>query len=203
MAYRINANLGGAGGAAQGKFRDSSYPNPLSPLQAGPTNATGPTGTGAQPWQPPGGFGAGSWGSFSRGKSGGRGDGEGGGDLDIPDYDQDRVESLAQRVAAPGIRKLRNEVQTVQGGVYDNPNVKSMTLRQALEGYGQGLENIMGGAFQTASGIYNQEYSPQVREAEINYQGNLQREMQQNSINAQKEIARYNRTWEAWLRNNR
>lgn len=200
MAYRINANLGGAGGAAQGRFRDSSYPNPLSPLQAVPTNASGPTGAGAQPWQPPSAFGSGSWGAFSRGKSTGTSDGSG--DLDIPDYDQDRVESLAQRLAAPGIRRLRDQVQQVQGGVYDNPNVKAMTLRQALEGYGQGLEGVMGSAFGTASQIYNQEYQPKVQEATINYQGNLQRELQQNSLNAQKEMARYNKTWEAWLRNN-
>jgi hypothetical protein len=128
-----------------------------------------------------------------------------GAELKIPAYDEQKVEGLAQRVAAPGIRKLRDQVQQVQGGVYENPNVKAMTLRDALAGYGTGLENVMGGAFNTASGIYGQEYQPQVAAATTNYQGNLQRELQANSIASQERTAaanRYAQTWNNWKNNN-
>jgi hypothetical protein len=80
-------------------------------------------------------------------------------------------------------------VQQVQGGVYDNPNVKAMTLRQALQGYGAGLESVTGGALGTAAGMYNQEYSPQVDAV-----------MQANRLASQERENRYNRSFQAWLK---
>ena len=113
------------------------------------------------------------------------------GQLEIPVYDQGRVEALAQRAAAPGIRKLRDQVQQVQGANPENPNVKAMNLRQALAGYGSGLETVMGGALSAGTSMYGQEYDPQVAEATTNYQGNLQRELESER--------RYAQSWNAWI----
>ena len=119
--------------------------------------------------------------------------GTGGSQLTIPVYDQRRVTALAQQVAAPGIAKLRDQVQQVQGASSDNPNVKAMTLRQALEGYGQGLGSVMSGAQTTGAAMYGAEYNPQVAAATANYQGNLSRELQANSLASQEAIAAANR----------
>jgi len=113
------------------------------------------------------------------------------GQLEIPEYDNQRVEALAQRAAAPGIRKLRDQVQQVQGANPENPNVKAMNLRQALAGYGSGLETVMGGALSAGTSMYGQEYDPQVAEATTNYQGNLQRELESER--------RYAQSWNAWI----
>ena len=134
-------------------------------------------------WVPPasgGGAGTG-WGSVGRKTT-----------SELPVYDTNQVEALAQRVAAPGIRRLRNEVQNVQGSNYENPNVKSMTLRSALEGYGSGLESVMGGAFQTGSGMYNQEYQPKVTDYMQSKSISAQERMQQSSLANQRYISSLN-----------
>lgn len=113
--------------------------------------------------------------------------------LTIPVYDQGKVESLAQQVGAPGIKLLRDQVQKAQGATSDNPNVKALTLRQALQGYGSGLESVMGGALTAGAQMYGQEYNPQVAGATANYQGALQQAMQAASIAAQERIAAANR----------
>lgn len=128
-----------------------------------------------------GGFAGGGWGIRGRGAVSA-----------LPVYDTNRVEALAQRVAAPGIRRLRNEIQNVQGANYENPNVKSMTLRHALEGYGSGLESVMGGAFQTGSGMYNQEYQPKVADYMQSKSISAQERMQNSSLANQRYIASLN-----------
>ena len=153
-----------------------------------------PNFTGVQPAVAPSGFGGGStWSEPDGGSTGGYSTGlvppGTTPTLEIPKYDQEKVEALAQRTAAPGIRKLRDQVQEVQQGVYENPNVKAMTLRQALAGYGSGLESVMGGSLGSASGMYNQEYAPQVDAA-----------MQANRQAFQERENRYNRSFQAWLK---
>jgi hypothetical protein len=75
-----------------------------------------------------------------------------------PEYDEKRISALSQRFQAPGVRRLRREVRSATGGAYDNPNVKRMVLRDALAGYGQGLESVTAGAYKSALGQYGQEY---------------------------------------------
>jgi hypothetical protein len=75
-----------------------------------------------------------------------------------PEYDEDRISALSQRFQAPGVRRLRREVRSATAGSYDNPNVKRMVLRDALAGYGQGLESVTAGAYKSALGQYGQEY---------------------------------------------
>lgn len=121
----------------------------------------------------------------------------------LPTYDTGAVESLAQRFAAPGIRNLRNTVQEVQQGVYDNPNVKRMTIRDALAGYGQGLESTMAGALGTASNIYGQEYGPQVQGALQARSIGSAEKMHSESIASNERMAELNNQWRAWLASQR
>ena len=57
-----------------------------------------------------------------------------------------RIGQLTSQLAAPGIRSLRLQAQQIAGQHFANPNAKKMTLRQALAGYGAGLESVVSGA---------------------------------------------------------
>lgn len=118
----------------------------------------------------------------------------------LPTYDTGAVEKLAQRFAAPGIRKLRNTVQEVQQGVYENPNVKRMTVRDALSGFGQGLESVMGGALKEGAGVYGQQYGAAVNEALLSKKLASAEKMQADEIAARERMNQYNKSWEAYLK---
>lgn len=99
--------------------------------------------------------------------------------FNLPPYDEGRISELTQKAAAPGMRALRTSVQQVQGKYYENPNVKRMTLRDALAGYGAGLESVMTGAGREARGEYAAEYAPQLTKAQMEYQAQVQATMNQ------------------------
>ena len=86
-----------------------------------------------------------------------------------PEYDEARVAELTQQAAAPGIRTLRQALRETTARRFDNPNVGALTMRKALEGYGTGLESILGGAAQTARGQYSEERAGELEEARVNY----------------------------------
>ena len=88
-----------------------------------------------------------------------------------PTYDEDRISALEQQKAAPGLRAARSQIEQVQGRYEENPNVKAMTLRQALAGYGLAVEQTMAGAETAAETEYGREYATKSQEAQINYQG--------------------------------
>jgi hypothetical protein len=131
------------------------------------------------------------------GGGGGKGTTPGG----LPEYDMGKVESLAQRAAAPGIRRLRTTMGEVQQGYYENPNVKRMTLRDALAGYGQGLEDVMGGAMRTGASIYGQEYGLQGQAALQANQIASTESMHAESIAANERMNQYNNEWREYLAN--
>ena len=91
-----------------------------------------------------------------------------------PGYDESAIAKKTQKYAAPGVRKLRSAVQESMAKNFDNPNVKSMTLKSALAGYGEGLESVMSGAGRTASAEYAQEYAYKYKESGMNYQTAVQ-----------------------------
>ena len=108
----------------------------------------------------------------------------------MPEYDRGRVEAIAQRVAAPEIRRLRNQIQKAAAMGYDNPNVRAHVLRQAMEGYGMGLENTMRGARSAAVQEYGAvEYGPKVQETQMNWQ------TQTNQL-----MGEFNALWQAWMK---
>lgn len=103
----------------------------------------------------------------------------------LPEYDTAKVESLGQRFAAPGVRHLRSALQDVQQGSYENPNVKRMTLRDSLAGYGQGLESVMAGALKEGANIYGQQYGAEVNKAGAEFSAGEARTLQDRSIRSQ------------------
>ena len=86
-----------------------------------------------------------------------------------PEYDESAIAKKTQKYAAPGVRKLRGAVQESMAKNFDNPNVKSMTLKNALSGYGEGLESVRSGAGRQASAEYAQEYAYKYKESGMNY----------------------------------
>lgn len=104
------------------------------------------------------------------------------GTFNAPKFDEKRITSLAQRFQAPAVRRLRTEVRRAQGEAYDNPNAKRMVLRDALAGYGQGLENVAAGAYKSAIGQYNTEYGHAYNAAMTNF--NSQENARRGSFDA-------------------
>lgn len=99
--------------------------------------------------------------------------------FNLPTWDESKIAAKAQRVAGPGLRELRKGIREAQGRYYENPNVRRMTLRDAMAGYGMGLERVMGGARKEATAEYAAEYGPQVAKAGAEYQGQVQQTLSQ------------------------
>jgi len=92
-----------------------------------------------------------------------------------PEWDEQEIEQLTQRKAAPGIRQLREAVQSAMRKPYSSPQVQRMTLRDALQGYGIGLESVLGGAGQAAIGEYGQKYGREFAGEQMNWQAEANR----------------------------
>lgn len=86
-----------------------------------------------------------------------------------PERNTQREKSLSAQVSAPYVRSLRSEIAKVTSGKGSSAS-DQQTIRQALAGYGQGLQNIMSGAATTAKGLYNTEYQAEVDAAKLNAQ---------------------------------
>jgi hypothetical protein len=112
-----------------------------------------------------------------------------------PTYDEQRVHVLGQQVAAPGIRALRNKLNQVANQSFQNPNVKRVTLRDALSGYGQGLESVMAGAQRQGQAMYQSEYDAQAK--------NLQQQAQHTSQINQSRLTHYQNLWNQYLQSMR
>jgi len=91
------------------------------------------------------------------------------GKFSAPEFNEGRISEIAQRLMAPGVRRLRGEVRRSQNETYDNPNAKRMVMRDALAGYGQGLESVSSGAYRGALSQYNSEYSREYNESMTNF----------------------------------
>jgi hypothetical protein len=102
-----------------------------------------------------------------------------------PTRDEDRVKALTQQKSAAGLRAMRAQIQKAMGQGYRNANVKRMTLRDALAGYGEGIENVMSGAQNQAESTYNTEYAKAYDTAGKNWQTEVNAKNQewQNQIN--------------------
>jgi len=106
----------------------------------------------------------------------------------LPIWDESKIESKAQRAAGPGMRELRKGMREAQGRYYENPNVRRMTLRDAMAGYGMGLEKVLGGARREAAAEYAAEYAPKMAKATAEYGG------QMNTM-----MAQYQAAWKEYL----
>ncbi len=97
--------------------------------------------------------------------------------LEFAKPDKRAMAALAQKAAAPGIRGLREAVQQAAIQTYENPNVRRMTLREALQGYGAGLEKVLGGAQHQARQEHMQELQVENQQRQLNWQAQVQRLM--------------------------
>ena len=91
-----------------------------------------------------------------------------------PEWDERAISALTQKRSAPGLRRLRTAVQESMARNFDNPNVRRMTLRDALEGYGTGIEGVLSGAGQAATAEYAQKYANEYKAAGMNWQAAVQ-----------------------------
>lgn len=91
-------------------------------------------------------------------------------EFSMPEWNEAEISKLTQKYASPGIRSLRAQVQQAQATPYENPNVKRMSLRDALQGYGLGLANVLAGAGQTAAGEYARKYQTEAQEAQVRHE---------------------------------
>jgi len=86
-----------------------------------------------------------------------------------PEWEEDEITRLAQVRGAAGMRNLRTAVQAISRQRAESPHVRRMTLRDALKGYGEGLEAVMSGATGAARAEYGQRYAAEAQERQINY----------------------------------
>lgn len=93
--------------------------------------------------------------------------------LTLPAWDKKAVAAIAQRLSAPSVARLRQEVQRAAMQPYDNPNVRAQALRQALSGYGLGLGDVMAKAETAAMAEYGPEHAQDVAQAQINWQAEV------------------------------
>ncbi|MDZ4243856.1 MAG: hypothetical protein U1C57_01995 [Candidatus Doudnabacteria bacterium] len=110
----------------------------------------------------------------------------------VPKWSEEAIASKTQSRAASGIRKLRTAIQESMVQRNENPNVQRMTLRDALAGYGQGLEDVMSGASKSATAEYGQEYGYRVQGALVNYQSAVQEVQQKYAGQVDERRAEYN-----------
>jgi len=106
-----------------------------------------------------------------------------------PEFDERAIAKLAQRKAAPGVRRLRQSMQQVFAAPFKNPAARGMTLRDALSGYGQGLTNVMAGAESQARAEYGQEYQTEYQAAVMGYEQEQRRMM-----------AEFNAAWNNYMK---
>jgi len=95
-------------------------------------------------------------------------------DYTAPTYDESKVDTLTQKKSAAGLRAARQSLQSVTGGYYENPNVKRMTLRDALAGYGSAVQTVMSGAETEARNQYNTEYGIEADSSKTNYNADVE-----------------------------
>lgn len=86
-----------------------------------------------------------------------------------PKYDEAEVDKLTQKRASGGIRALRQSLARAGASGYNNADVKRMTLRDALQGYGTGLSSVIGEASEAATSEYGKKYGYALTNAQAAY----------------------------------
>ena len=89
--------------------------------------------------------------------------------FEAPEFDDREVSAETQRLQAPSIRRLRRQLQQTQTQRFDNPNVRRMTTRAALAGFGAGLESVQTGARREARQTVQQKYARQFEVAKTQF----------------------------------
>ncbi len=101
----------------------------------------------------------------------------------MPEVDESRADYYADKAARIPRSKMQSGVRRAmaRADAADNPNVAKMITRSTMEGYGEGLGDIMGAAEREGLNRYMAtEYNPAVTEAQANFQSSMQGWQQQN-----------------------
>lgn len=109
--------------------------------------------------------------------------------LDVPEFDRRKLRAETQIEAGPQVRRLRDVTARALGARFENPNVRRMTVREALQGYGSGLGSILQGARRAAVQQQMPEYQAQVQGAQRTFEANV------NSL-----MSQYQALWNNFLR---
>jgi len=129
--------------------------------------------------------------------------------FNAPEWDESKINRLSQEHAAAPIRTLREAYQRTAARLPSNPQSR-LLLKDALAGYGSGLESAISGAKRTARAEYGQEhgrefqaesmkYSGAQREFEADYQARLQDAQQQTSIDNQNKMMQYQSDYNEYM----
>lgn len=115
--------------------------------------------------------------------------------FEAPEYNEGEIDALTQKKASPTIRRLRQSYQQAAMQNYENPNVKSMTLRNALQSYGLGSAQTLESAGSAAANEYNQKYSKAYQSALTNFNAKTQAALTnyQTAVNTSQDD--YNKAW--------
>jgi hypothetical protein len=124
-------------------------------------------------------------------------------------WDESAIDALAQKRAASGIRNLRDQVQRVTGRTFGNPQVTRMTLREALQGYGSGLDKVMSGANEAASSEYARQYGYKADASKTSFSGKMEAWRAENkglqdeaNMNYKAKVntaeTKFNSLWDKW-----
>ena len=96
-----------------------------------------------------------------------------------PEFDEREVSRIAAREAAPNVRRLRDVTARAIGQNFANPNVRRLTVREALQGFGSGLGSILTGSQRAAVSQYMPRYQAAVSGAQTQYGANVNALMQE------------------------
>ena len=117
---------------------------------------------------------------------------------DRPEFDEAKVQSLAQQHAAPGIRTLREAYQTAASRLPSDPKSR-LTLKDALKGYGSGLEQVMGGARKTARQEEMQKFGIESANFQADYAARLQQARDMAQLENQRLTQQFQMDYESFL----
>ena len=116
-----------------------------------------------------------------------------------PEYDEGEVSRLTQEHSAAGTRTLREAYQTAASRLPSNPQTR-LTLRDALKGYGTGLENVMSGARKTARAQYGQKFAAEERAVGQEYAAQVAAAQQQATMENQRLMLQFQQDYDDYMR---
>lgn len=120
------------------------------------------------------------------------------GSYNAPTWDEDEIDALTQKRASMGVRALRNEMQRTGARSYGSPQVTKMTLRDALQGYGAGLDKVMSGASSAAQSEYGTKYGYSVDNAQSTYSAGAANATARNAWARDNANMEYEAAWKAY-----
>lgn len=90
-------------------------------------------------------------------------------DFQKPEWDVGEIKKRTAEISGPKVRQLRQALNQALVKHYENPNVRKMMVRSALQGYGIGLGNVTAAAATAARSEYAQKYSFDMSAAMANF----------------------------------